>query len=196
MNSDEQALHDTDQRLHQEADHLLHERGVLEILRRFGKPHIAGSYALNLMTWRDLDIYLEAPAIEVVDFLELGRQVAAVLRPWKMSFTNHRDFPATEPLVGLYYGLRLGELSRGAWKIDLWALDGATCVTALEPTQSLAAALTPTRRTAILRIKSDLWNHSEYRKTITSQMIYDAVIEHGARSTTEFWRLQTQHSSQ
>jgi hypothetical protein len=41
-----------------EADVILHEKGLLALLRSFGRPHVSGSYALDLMTWRDLDIYL------------------------------------------------------------------------------------------------------------------------------------------
>jgi hypothetical protein len=41
----------------QEADKILFDEGLLSILRSFGTPHISGSYSLDLMTWRDLDIY-------------------------------------------------------------------------------------------------------------------------------------------
>lgn len=175
------------QRLKAEADSLLHQRGILEILRQFGQPHVSGSYALDLMTWRDLDLYLDAPSMAVTRFLQLGLQLAGQLCPWKMFFTNHRDFPSTEGITGLYYGIRLGELSRGAWKIDLWALDSTTCAERLAHCDRIAQRLRPEHRTAILRIKSALWDHPEYRKTITSQHIYEAVIENGVRSTEEFW---------
>ena len=47
--------------------------------------------------------------------------------------------------------------------------------------------LTPETRTSILEIKSLLWNHPEYRKPITSQMIYDAVLDAGVRDIEAFW---------
>ena len=42
-----------------EADELLYKKGVFDLLQKYGTPHVTGSYFLNLMTWRDLDIYLE-----------------------------------------------------------------------------------------------------------------------------------------
>ena len=55
-----------------EADEILTGKRLLSILNLFGTPHISGSYALNLMTWRDLDIYLEVENISKSDFFILG----------------------------------------------------------------------------------------------------------------------------
>jgi hypothetical protein len=55
-----------------DAGEILYEKGLLNILNLFGKPHISGSYALDLMTWRDLDIYLEVENISETDLFELG----------------------------------------------------------------------------------------------------------------------------
>jgi len=65
------ALEEQDRRLRAEADALLQGRRVLDILRRFCTPHVSGSYAMRLMTWRDLDIYLEMPRCDTRAFLEL-----------------------------------------------------------------------------------------------------------------------------
>src|ERR1051325_12227183 len=74
MLSDED-LEAQERSLRAEADALLRRYGVLGTLRRFGTPHIIGSYAMRLMTWRDLDIYLEMPSCETTSFLELGCEV-------------------------------------------------------------------------------------------------------------------------
>ena len=47
-----------DAALRAEADNLLIETGLMDLLRHRGSVHVSGSYALRLMTWRDLDIYL------------------------------------------------------------------------------------------------------------------------------------------
>ena len=54
-----QDLIQRDKILRQEADDLLGSKDLRELLEEYGIPHITGSYALQLMTWRDLDIYLE-----------------------------------------------------------------------------------------------------------------------------------------
>ncbi len=55
-----------------EADKFFLEHGLLDILNSFGIPHITGSYALGLMTWRDLDIYLQVDNFSRQTFLSSG----------------------------------------------------------------------------------------------------------------------------
>ncbi|MDU0206457.1 hypothetical protein ACYEXS_32085 [Paenibacillus sp. MAH-36] len=55
MNSGLEALNSL---IKTEADGILHENGLIRILEGYGKVFISGSYLLDLMTWRDLDIYL------------------------------------------------------------------------------------------------------------------------------------------
>ena len=111
-----------DEQLRAEADALLSRHGILNILTQFGTPHLSGSYSLQLMTWRDLDIYLEMQPPDNERFMDLGRQLGHALKPRKLSFTDHFNFPTTEVLSGLYWGIRTDELSRGGWKIDVWGV--------------------------------------------------------------------------
>jgi hypothetical protein len=55
---DRTALDLQDVAIRAEADAFLERHRVLDLLRCYGTPHISGSYAMQLMTWRDLDIYL------------------------------------------------------------------------------------------------------------------------------------------
>ena len=55
-----------------EANEILNEKGLFSILAAYGKVNISGSYSLDLMTWKDLDIYLEAENITKKKFFKLG----------------------------------------------------------------------------------------------------------------------------
>src|SRR5689334_11189147 len=165
--------------LRAEADALLTGTGLRDLLSRSGIVHVSGSYALRLMTWRDLDVYLEAPGMTVAGFFDLGGRIAGLLDPWKMSFTNNRAGLDAQCPPALYWGIRLGDVRKGAWKIDLWALDSAACRRTLESCDRIAARLTPESRHVILALKAELWQHPDYRGTITSMTIYDAVLEGG-----------------
>lgn len=149
---------------------------------------MSGSYALQLMTWRDLDIYLEMTDGSVDAFLELGRMLAAAIRPRKASFTDHLHFPATENVRGLYWGIHTDFLSRGGWKIDVWGVGSDTCAERLRHNERIAAGLNADTRAAILSIKNEVCRHPRYRDAITSQHIYDAVQSSGVRTLDEFWR--------
>jgi len=52
--------------------------------------------------------------------------------------------------------------------------------------------LNPETRLAIFEIKAAYWQRQEYRDTITGDLIYRAVLDHGVRSLADFERL-TRH---
>jgi len=185
MGADPLIAHDA--ALRAEADNLLIETGLMDLLRQRGSFRISGSHALRLMTWRDLDVYLEAPAITVTEFFTLGTRIAELLDPWKMFFTNNRARLDPKYPPGLYWGIRLGDVRKGAWKIDLWAMDSPACRLALEKCDEIAARLTPESRHVILELKSQLWRHPDYRDTITAKTIYDAVLDRGVTNLDGFW---------
>ena len=176
-----------DQQLRAEADALLLRHGLLGILRQFGTPHLSGSYSLQLMTWRDLDIYLEMQPLNTERFLDLGRQLGRELKPRRLSFTDHLNFPTTEALSGLYWGIRTDELSRGGWKLDVWGVTAEVCAERLAFCEALERDLSPETRLSILKIKNEICRLPEYRKEITSKHIYDAVVSGRATSIEEFW---------
>ena len=55
----------TDRRLRAEADELLDGRGLRKLLEEYAPIQVVGSYALELMVWRGLDVLMEAPQITV-----------------------------------------------------------------------------------------------------------------------------------
>ena len=174
-----EALIEIDESIRREADEILKGRGLLEILNEYGTPYLTGSYALQLMTWRDLDIYLEADNIREQVFFELGGRLASALRPTRMSFRNER-IAETEGLPhGLYWGIYQGNEREGAWKIDIWAVTPSQRMKLTDYCDSLAKQITPKVRLSILRIKSHCWQDPEYRRSFSSQDIYRAVLEKG-----------------
>src|SRR5437763_417206 len=87
----EQALLTTDSHLRAEANEILNVKGLRPLLEEYAPISVIGSYAMQLMTWRDLDILMDAPGITVAEFFEIGRRVTTRLSAWKMFFTNNRD---------------------------------------------------------------------------------------------------------
>ena len=160
-----------------EADEILFEKGLFSILSSIGKPHISGSYALDLMTWRDLDIYLQSDNIPEADFFALGSKICTALTPVKMSFRNELIGKTKNLPAGLYWGIYLGNERAGAWKIDIWAVNSSECQRLIEYCTDIKQKLTPATSLQILKIKSDCWQDPEYRRSYNSTDIYTAVIE-------------------
>ncbi len=185
--ADESELLTVNQELRAEAAEILEARGMRRLLEEYAPIHIVGSYTLDLMVWRDLDLLMDAPGITIEQFFELGQRITALLTPWKMFFTNNRDRERAPYPRGLYWGVRLGDIKKGAWKIDLWAFEPEQSREKVLECEHLKQRLDPQSRLTILRLKSQLWNDPRYRDQVTSQDIYDAVLTHEAKSLTDFW---------
>jgi hypothetical protein len=171
-----------------EADALLHEKGLLALLNSFGTPHVSGSYALDLMTWRDLDIYLEVEELKEDRFFSLGGKLASLLMPVKMSFRNETIAKTQGLPEGFYWGIYLGNERKGAWKIDVWAVHAAECKRLLDYCAAIQGKLDKQKATQILAIKSCCWQDPEYRRSYFSMDIYTAVLDEGIRDMEGFER--------
>ena len=174
-----------DSSLRKEADQLLNERGLRSLLSRYGRLYITGSYVTQLMVWRDIDICLDSPDMTVQRFFAMGQEIACLVSPWKMFFTNHLTIPHDTGPRGLYWGIRMGDLKQGAFKIDLWWLDAQAIRQQVQRDHRLTQRLTQETRRIILLIKSQLWDHPDYRDTVTSQDIYNGVLDGGVSSLEE-----------
>ena len=180
-------LLNTDRTLRTEADALLESRGLRRLIEQHAPIHVVGSYALELMVWRDLDVLMDAPGITVEEFFDLGKSITTALSPWKMFFTNNRDHEGAPEPRGLYWGIRLGDIKTGSWKIDLWAFEPEDTRQKILEYEHLKGRLNQQNRLTILRLKSQLWRDARYRDQVTSQDIYHAVLEHKAHSLADFW---------
>jgi hypothetical protein len=160
-----------------EADEILYKKGLIDILNCFGIPHIHGSYFLDLMTWRDLDIYLEADNIAEADFFALGGKICTLLNPVKMSFRNELISKTPNLPTGLYWGIYLGNEKAGAWKIDIWTVGASECQRLIDYCKEIKQKLTSSTVSRILDIKSQCWTDPEFRRTYSSLDIYNAVLQ-------------------
>jgi hypothetical protein len=170
-----------------EANKILHDYGVLSILNKYGSPFPTGSFLLGVMTWRDLDIYLESNNITESRFFQLGGEAAAALKPQKMHYKN--EFLAREPNlpVGFYWGIYVtGLVSHEEWKIDLWAIDSEQRKSFQKEIEKLQTKLNTDNRLTILEIKNHFYTHPDYRRKFGSVDIYRAVIDQGIKSVSGF----------
>lgn len=169
----------------QEADLLLYDQGLYGILEDYGRPFIGGSYAYDLMTWHDLDIYFNGD-FDPEAFFDLGYQITATFKAYKSFFTDNRGRSPD----GLYWGIRLGDLQAGAWKIDIWHLSEEDYQSQCHYCDMMKNSLTEETRKAIIEIKSYFCMKPGYRDSITSGDIYRAVLEQGIRNLEQFLEYQ------
>ena len=165
-----------------EADCLIDGCGLPGLLASYSAWFIGGSYSYDLMCWRDLDIYVLEPTHDLKRCFEFGYELTRRVNAKRANFRNQLG---SEP-HGLYWGIRLGEILEGAWKLDVWFLDEAGYNNHIAYTERIRHDLTPETKSAILAIKEALWRHPSFRKTITSDLIYRSVFDCDVRSVAEF----------
>jgi len=86
----------------------------------------------------------------------------------------------------MYWGIRLGDIQAGAWKIEIWHLAEQDYQDQLRYCDMMKNSLTEETRRAIIEIKSHFCMKPGYRNTITSDYIYKAVLQHGVRNVEQF----------
>jgi hypothetical protein len=172
--------------IHAEAEHIL-DSGLRTLLTENGEVHVVGSYALGLMTWRDLDLHVVHDKPDVEAFFRLGGRIAALLHPHRMHFRDESRVGTPNLPQGLYWGVYLGDERRGAWKIDIWQTNRAGFDSVRRFGEHIAGRLDAASRAAILAIKDVCWTHPEYRRSFTSADIYSAVLDRGVRDIGAFW---------
>lgn len=168
--------------------HALVGSGLGDVLSAYAPFEIVGSYATDLMAWRDLDIELYPSSFEPATFYHLGCRLGILLRPARMSFRDEFLMNTPKNPRGLYWGIFLGEDRRNSWKLDIWAVDSSQAAARRERDAEFASKLTPALREAILGIKREAFAHPGYTKQFFSTDLYRAVLEEGVRTPDAFWR--------
>ena len=173
--------------LREEASKVLNKEGLLTLLQDYGDTRVIGSYTLDTMTWRDIDISMKLPdAKDVMLFFTIGKGIAKMFQITKMSFSNHyiRNFPGYDH--GLYWGIQL-LYDQQEWKIDLWGYGETDYEKHMSEFDDLHEQLQQADRDAVLRIKYIISQHPEYRGDMYNSMkVYQAVIEDKITSVEEF----------
>src|SRR5437867_6630479 len=168
-----------------EADDLIAKARLPELLAAYEEWFIGGSYSYDLMCWRDLDIYVFDPTHDLKSCFAVGYELTERLAARKSRFTNNlRQFGRGPD--GLYWGIKLGDSPHGNWKLDLWFLDKAGYEEHRAYSERMRERLDAETRSVILRIKESYWQQTAYRDTITSDMIYRAVLDDGVRTVADF----------
>ena len=98
--------------IRENANRLLAETSLIPILESFGTVHITGSYAMDLMAWNDLDLYL-LPDLSRFDMYQLISAVNSTLHPLRF------DGIVQPEKQKWFYGAEF--LFQGErWNLDIW----------------------------------------------------------------------------
>jgi len=194
MHREAEELFALDEALRVEGQGVLADSGIGAIISEYGFAPV-GSQVLRTMTWRDLDFERPESPPDWDGHWELGRRLAMTGWPVRMVCTNNHR--AAFGIRSLYWGLRIADPARegpidvydeSVWKIDLHSLPPEDVEDNAQRTRSWTSKMTEETRAAILAIKRELCYTPEYRRTVFSMHVYQAVLEHGVTAVEGFRR--------
>lgn len=159
-----------------EADEILKELDIQSLCEPYGKLFYTGSYALDLMTWNDIDMLLllkegvdEEKALLYV--LENIISHPGFIKSKLIRFKG--DYKPAMPR-GLYLGLYLNFPKE--WKLDLWCLEKEDFDRNKKLIEQLQKKMTPEKRKLILELKRELQAEKGRMPQMGSHFLYQAVL--------------------
>jgi hypothetical protein len=193
MHPEASRLFALDEALRAEAEQMLAESGIAAILADYGYEPV-GSYEMRTMTWRDLDFHRSEDDPDRARHWDIGTRLARTgwcvrlqcIDVYREQWSDH----------GLYWGIRVADPARPetappgdptVWKLDLWTARPQEW-TDVERRERWLSLMTDDARSCVLAVKEAICREPEYRKTMLSVHVYEAVLEHGIRDLAAFRR--------
>ncbi len=165
-----------------EADNLLMNTGLLAFLNNFGNVILTGSYSLDLMMKKDLDISLVNNSLTLENFFEIGKFLSIKFNPHSMYFRNTIEKEIlNRPPNSFYWGVQTAD-----WKIDLWKVPDFYAQESVQYIEKIKSKLDFEKRKTILSIKYLLQNDPDYGRKFSSKELYKAVIDHNISTLDDF----------
>lgn len=172
-----------------EADLLMQEIRLMNLLSSFSRIVPTGSYFLDVMVYPDLDFYLFP--VSIAQLFQIGAQLASSERVYEVVFQKSRltDLPG-----GLYLKARVeyGDWGR-PWKIDLWSLDEALIAAKMQEMQGFKDRMTDYLREQIITYKLSIMTEQQRTPMFSGVHIYRAFIDEGLSDFREVTQYLLEH---
>jgi hypothetical protein len=171
-----------------EADKILSESKLLEILSQYGDVRVTGSYPLNTMLRPDLDVYAVTEKNDSEKMFQVMEKIIRGNYFEEVVLVNHEDFHKGDGWKGFYIQPKV-TLGDRRWKLDVWLMEERD----FRPyTQEFLELIKDEpdsqKRLAILELKEKMSEGSKYVEGVDGKLIYEAVLKHGVRTEEEFRR--------
>jgi hypothetical protein len=162
-------------KLRQQADFILQEVRLYEILSPREGIVPTGSYFLDVMIYPDIDLYMSKVSIERL--FHIGGQIATSPMVWQVVFEKSKDARLPE---GSYLKPRIeyGDWGR-PWKIDIWSLDDSVIDRQMADIHRFKSKMTAPLREQILNYKFSILTDAHRTPMYSGYFIYKAFLDEG-----------------
>ncbi len=172
-----------------EAATVLRRLGIVAMLEALGQTEQIGSTVSGLMVWRDIDFSVRCQNLTLERAWEALRPLLINPGVTRLEYRNETGVRSPTGRAAdqrLYVVLHYESEPGTEWKIDLslWTSDAPR--SHLAELADLQQRLTDETRLAVLWIK-DVWHRLPvYPYEVGGYEVYDAVLDHGARTPEDF----------
>ena len=172
--------------IYEKVDDLMYNHGLLKILQKYGDVYIVGSYRMEIMTWNDLDFYMDKSNLNAQSYYYL---TSDIIREMKPSHFNG-ELNIENELAFLGFETRI---SGDRWNIDIWWKDKSEIDDSMAYAHNIICQINenPELKNVVIKIKQDLiirglYGFDKGKKHYHSKEIYDAVFNQGILTTEHF----------
>lgn len=179
--------HLTDQvKIHEEASNVIEVINLEEILDDYGEIAYVGSFALEVMVLRDIDLnlFIESDSEIEEAFWKIAKTFSKNEYTSLVLISDNLDGHEENRPVSMYLGLKV-KYRGETWKFDIRVMKREHDASS-SYIKSVKSLMSDEKREVILEIKSKLSNHPLYGKKFGGFHIYEAVLKDGVRDVEEF----------
>ncbi|MDE7299487.1 MAG: hypothetical protein K2N94_11755 [Lachnospiraceae bacterium] len=168
----------------EKADYFLYECGLLEELKKYGVPHIIGSYRMDMMAWNDLDIDIENEGMSLEMLYQLTAYILEKFHPVWYEAKEEVNAEGKKVWFQGFETVITGEL----WNFDLWFFDRETIEQAEAFCDEIGRHVAEKGlKEKVIGIKEKLIDKGLYSfEQYTSMDVYKAVLEQGIMTVEDF----------
>jgi hypothetical protein len=161
--------------LRKEADLVLQEVKLYDVLCPYGRIVLTGSYFLDVMAYPDIDVFV--PPLSIEQVFQIGGQLANCEKVFQVIFEKSRDLKLPG---GLYIKPRVeyGDWGR-PWKIDIWSLSHTIIDGQMKEMQHFEEKMTEHLREQIICYKVSVLTQQKRTPMHSGYFIYRAFIDEG-----------------
>ena len=173
--------------IYEKADELIYKSGLFSLLNKYGDTFIVGSYRTKMMTWNDLDFYIDNSKFNLSLYYNLVGNVLNKMKPSR--FDGLFNIEKNLIFIGFETNI-FGE----RWNIDIWLKSREEIEASLLSEDKLMRLVEerPECKKVILEIKQELtrlklYGFDKKQGHYHSNEIYDAVLFNNVLSIEQFF---------
>ena len=173
------------------AKRILESKGIETAILKLGDLFYTGSYALDLMTWNDIDMQVVLKeGVNSIEALATIFQLIAkdpdFIEGRMIHF--HGDYKQKMPR-GIYLGVKLNcPKLGGLWKLDIWSLAQLDFEKNRLLLETLRSKLNAQNRELILKMKHELMAGSDRVPQMGSHFLYQAILFEGIQEKEALYK--------